>query len=156
MWFVITALILAGLALLVIEVVFIPGTTVVGLIGLLFVAVGITISYSTYGSTIGTYVLTGTAVGTALSLYLSFRKGAWKKFALNTSIDSQVNKGMYAELNVGDEGVAVSTLRPIGKGEFQNKTIEVKTLGNYIDAGTRIKIVQVFSNQAIVEPLTQN
>jgi len=156
MGFVIVALILAGLALLVVEVVFIPGTTVVGLIGVLFVVVGVTISYSSFGSTVGTYVLTGTGVGTALALYLSFRSGAWKKFALNTSIDSKVNEGKYAELQVGDEGVAVSTLRPMGKGEFLDKTVEVKTLGNYIDAGTKIKIVQVFSNQVIVEPLTQN
>jgi hypothetical protein len=47
----------------------------------------------------------------------------------------------------------MSTLRPVGKAEFGGKTYEVKTLGNYLEEGRKIRIKHIQSNQIIVEPL---
>ena len=154
MWIIILALLFIGLALLIVEIVFIPGTTVVGLLGFFFAIAGIVISYRHFGSEIGFYILLGMSVTTLLALVYSFRSGAWNKFSLKTSIDSKVNEGMVAALNVGDEGSAVSTLRPIGKAEFHNRTFEVKTLGDYVENGKRVKITNIQSNQIIVEPIS--
>src|SRR5690242_3835832 len=108
MWLVIGALILAGLLLIIVEVIFIPGTTVVGFLGLIFAIAGVVFSYSYYGNQTGTYVLLGSGLTCAATLYLSFRKGAWNKFAHKTSIDSKFNEGMASHLNAGEEGVSVS------------------------------------------------
>lgn len=153
MWIVIIALLLIGLGLIIVELVFIPGTTVVGLLGLIFTAVGVAISYQHFGSDIGFYILMGTLVTTLVGLFFSFRTGAWTRFALKTSIDSKVNEGMTDALHVGDEGVTLSTLRPVGKADFNAQTIEVKTSGQYIEQGQRIKIVQIENNQILVEPI---
>lgn len=154
MLFVIIGLIAAGLALIVVEVVFIPGTTVVGILGFVFTIVGISYTYSTYGGTIGTYVLVGTTAVSVLTLYLSLRKGAWKRMSLNTAIKSKVNEGLFAELKIGEEGKALSALRPIGKVEFGTKVFEVSTLGDYIATGTRVRIAQLSPSQIIVEPIS--
>jgi membrane-bound ClpP family serine protease len=154
MWIIILALLFIGLALLIVEIVFIPGTTVVGLLGFFFAVAGIVISYRHFGSEIGFYILLGMSVTTLVALVYSFRSGAWNKFSLKTSIDSKVNEGMVAALNVGDEGNAISTLRPIGKAEFHNRTFEVKTLGDYVENGKRVKITNIQSNQIIVEPIS--
>jgi membrane-bound ClpP family serine protease len=154
MWLAIAVLILAGVALLIVEVIFIPGTTLVGLLGLIFIIGGLIFSYSEYGSTVGNYVLLGTSILSLGALYLSFRKGAWKKFSLRTSIDSKVNEGITAELTVGLEGITVSVLRPMGTAEFLGKIFEVKTNGDYLAAGTRVKIVQLQANDILVEPST--
>jgi len=153
MWIIILSLLLIGLALIIVEVVFIPGTTVVGLLGLIFAIAGVVISYNHFGSTIGFYILIGTAVTTLVSLFYSFRSGAWSRFSLKTSIDSKVNEGMNKVLNKGDEGITLSTLRPIGKAEFKHGIFEVKTFGNYLEQGQKVRIIQVDASQIIVEPL---
>lgn len=153
MWLVIAALILAGLLLMMVEVVFIPGTTVVGLLGLVFTIVGIVFSYSHFGSETGFYVLLGTMLATAGTLYLSFRKGAWKKFSHQTSIDSKVNEGIASHLNLGEEGITVSVLRPMGSAEFHGKIFEVKTKGEFINNGSKVRIVKIQSNDILVEPI---
>jgi membrane-bound ClpP family serine protease len=153
MGLVVAALILAGLALLIVEVVFIPGTTVVGLLGVVFMVVGVIFSYSHFGSEVGFYILLSTLGTVAVALYWSFRKGAWKKFSLNSSIDSKFNEGLATELTRGTEGVTVSVLRPIGTAEFNGKIMEVKTNGDYVAAGTKVRIVHVQLNDIIVEPV---
>jgi membrane-bound ClpP family serine protease len=60
---------------------------------------------------------------------------------------------MVADLTIGDEGKALSTLRPVGKAKFKNQEYEVKTLGDYVDHGTRVRIKLIMSNQIIVEPI---
>ena len=50
MLFTIIALLVIGLALLVVEVVFVPGTTVVGVIGVIFAGAGVIITYRYFGS----------------------------------------------------------------------------------------------------------
>jgi membrane-bound ClpP family serine protease len=153
MWIIILALLGIGLTLIIAELVFIPGTTVVGLLGFIFSIAGIIISYKHFGDNIGFYVLLGMSITTLVALVYSFRAGSWTKFSLKTAIESKVNEGMLTALNIGDEGIAVSTLRPIGKAEFHNKQIEVKTSGDYVENGRRIRITQILSHQVTVEPV---
>lgn len=153
MWIIILALLVIGLVLIIVELVFIPGTTLVGLLGLIFSTVGVVISYNHLGSEVGFYVLMATLAATVVAVAYSFRSGMWNKFSLKSSIDSKVNEGMLNELKVGDEGLTLSTLRPIGKAEFNQQTFEVKTLGNYIEHGQRVKIAQIHSHQIVVELL---
>jgi membrane-bound ClpP family serine protease len=154
MWVIIIALLGIGLSLIVVELVFIPGTTVVGLLGLIFTIVGIVISYRHFGSDVGLYILLGTSAAAAVTLFFSFRSGAWARFSHKSSSDSKVNEDMHKFLNIGDEGTTRSDLRPVGTAEFGEKSFEVRTTGSFLQTGTRVKIIQIQSNQIIVEPLT--
>jgi membrane-bound ClpP family serine protease len=153
MWIIIISLLAIGLGLIIVELVFIPGTTVVGLLGLIFTIVGIVISYSHFGNTTGFYILMGTSLTTLVALFFSFRTGAWTRFSLKSSMNSKVNEGMLSTLSVGDEGTTRSALRPMGTAEFGNQQYEVRSLGSFVESGSRIKIVQILSNQIIVEPI---
>lgn len=153
MWIIIIALLAIGLALIIAEIIFIPGTTLVGVLGLVFAIAGIVISYEYFGSDIGFYILIGMGAATAAALYYSFKSGVWSKFSLKTSSQSKVNEGMVAELTIGDEGKTLSTLRPVGKAKFKEQEYEVKTLGDYVDHGMPIRIKLIMSNQIIVEPI---
>lgn len=153
MWTLIVALLIIGLALIVLEVIFVPGTTLVGILGVIFLGAAIMSSYRNYGTEIGFYVLLGTATVTAVALFFSFRSQAWSRFANNSAIKSKVNEGLTVQLSLGDEGIASSTLKPMGKVRFKGKEFEVKTLGDYVDVGTRVKIVHLEQNQIIVKPL---
>jgi membrane-bound ClpP family serine protease len=152
-WVTVISLIFFGLALIVVEIIFVPGTTLVGVLGFVFLLVGVVLSFSYFGSDTGWVTVGCTGVASGLLLYYSFSSNVWGKFSLKTSMNSRVNEGDLDELQVGTEGKTVSTLRPVGKAELNDKTFEVKTLGEYLEAGRRIRISKIVSNQIIVEPI---
>ena len=152
-WFVVLSLIGLGLLLIVVEVIFIPGTTVAGFIGFGLLLLGIYLSFTYFDGSTGWIVVSSTAASSGIIFYWMFRSKPWKQFALKTSIKSKVNEGIFDGLNIGDEGMAVSTLRPVGNAEIAGKTVEVTTFGSYIQSGTRIKVIKISSNQILVEPI---
>lgn len=153
MWLIIAALIAAGIVLIIAEIVFIPGTTVVGILGAVFMISGIVFSYRQFGNDIGFYVLIGTSIATGVSLYLSFRKGAWSKFANKSAIKSKFNEGLTNHLTEGEEGITVSALRPMGNAEFKGQIFEVKSAGEYIPSAIKIRILKIQMNTILVEAI---
>jgi membrane protein implicated in regulation of membrane protease activity len=55
-------------------------------------------------------------------------------------------------VGVGQIGVTVSELRPMGCGEFDQQRFEVKSEAGLIPAGSRIKVVNVLNGRLIVRP----
>ena len=152
-WLVIIGLILFGLGLIIIEVIFVPGTTIVGIFGIILAGVGVYFSFTNFGNNTGTLVLVATAAVALIALAISFRTGVWKKFALKDQISSKFNEHIEITMQEGDEGVALSSLKPIGKAEINDRTFEVKTNGNYVDAGEKVKVIKIDKNKIIVEPI---
>jgi membrane-bound ClpP family serine protease len=152
-WSTVLSLISFGLILVVLEIIFVPGTTIVGLIGFCFLIAGVGLSFKYFGGEIGWVMLGSTSVACGGLLYFSFTTDVWKRFSLKSAINSKVNEGELDQLRVGMEGQTVSALRPIGKAELNNQTVEVKTNGNYVDSGSKVKIIKILSNQIIVEPI---
>jgi membrane-bound ClpP family serine protease len=152
-WIAIISLIIIGLALVVIELIFIPGTTIVGIIGFVCVISGLVLTFNNFGSDVGWTATGATAVFSAGVLIYAFKSGAWSKFALKDTIDSKVNQDKPIALQVGDEGMARSALRPIGKGEFNNELYEVRSLGELVPTDSRIKIIKIDKRKIFVEPI---
>jgi len=113
---------------------------------------GVVMSFNTFGSNTGYAVAGGTVVATGIVLFWSLRTKPWKKLSLRNAIDSRVNEGAMDAIAVGEEGVAVSALRPSGKAEIGGKMYEVTTQGNFADAGTAVKVIRISSHQIVVEP----
>lgn len=153
-WMTVLSLILFGLALLVAEIIFVPGTTLVGLFGFIFLVVGVSLSFNYFGREVGWITVGSAAVAAGVLVYFAFKSNLWGRFSLKTSSDSKVNEGELDGLTLGEEGVAMSALRPSGKAELKDKTFEVRTQGAYVDSGTRIRIIKILSNQIIVEPIS--
>lgn len=151
-WVAVISLIVVGIILIVVEIIFVPGTTVVGILGFGMVVGGIVMSFNTFGIRTGYTVAGATALVTGVALFWSLRTKPWRKLSLQSAIDSRVNEGALDDIKVGDEGVAVSALRPAGKAEIGGKMYEVTTLGNFAPAGTPVKVIRVSSNQVVVEP----
>ena len=152
-WISIILLIICGIAFIIIELIFVPGTTVLGILGLLALVGGVFISFTNFGRETGIWILVGTSVFSILALVYSLRAGTWKKFALKSTMNSKVNENEKAELRVGMEGKSTSDLRPMGTAEFLDKLFEVQTNGNYLEAGTTIEIVNLSDYKIIVKPI---
>lgn len=145
---------LVGIVLIVVEIIFIPGTTIVGIIGFCVTVAGIVMSFNIYGKPVGWMVLGITGLISGSLLYWSLRSNVWGRFSLKNTIDSKVNEGQVASLTEGEAGVAISSLRPMGKADFAGKQYEVSSLGHFVESGTKIKIVKISSHHIIVEPLS--
>ena len=145
---------LAGLLLIIIEIVFIPGTTIVGIFGGLLSAYSIVKAYASYGTSTGHAFLLANVIAGALILLVCFRTGVWSRFANNSVSEGKVFEDLDQELSVGDEGITLSDLRPIGKAEFKNKTYEVQTLGAFCNHPSKIIIIDISRHKITVQPLT--
>ena len=154
-WLIIISLVLLGLALIIVEIIFIPGTTVVGIAGFIIAGFGVWQSFSSFGPETGWVVLGTTSVLAIGAVFYSFRSGAWKKFSLKEAHVNKFNDEIVQDLEVGEIGIAISVLRPVGKAEFREKTFEVRTNGGYLDAGTEIKIIKLQYPIIVVEAVEQ-
>jgi len=151
-WLSVILLIAVALILIVAELIFVPGTTLVGLIGVACMVLGVYLSFEYFGSDIGWIVLSVSSIsGSGIVIY-GLRSGAWKKFALKRTLKGHVNEDFEVKLKVDQVGKTLSTLRPVGKVEFGSDVVEVHSLGNYVNSGQQVRIVSVKDNKIIVEP----
>ncbi len=151
-WMIVASLIFFGILLVIAEIIFIPGTTIVGIVGIGFMIAGVVSSFSYFGQQGGWITVGGTVLASAIITYYAFKANVWGKFSLKMASSGKVNEGELEGITVGLEGVAISALRPSGKAEINEKTYEVKTLGAFVDSGSKIRIIKINSNQIIVEP----
>jgi membrane-bound ClpP family serine protease len=152
-WMSILLLVLIGLILIYLELVFVPGTTVLGVIGLVLTGIGVAITFENYGTQAGALVLVGSLVTSIVALVWSFRKNSWNKFSLKTTNKAKVNPNYTDGLQIEMRGEATSDLKPIGKAEFNNKVYEVTSHGHLIESGEQVKIIKLTGNKIIVESI---
>jgi membrane-bound ClpP family serine protease len=149
----IALLIIFGIALLIIEFLVLPGITIAFIGGVILMSLGVYISFRTYGSDVGTYVLIGTVILFIAALVYALRSKTWKRLALKSEIVSKVNTIHEFNIHVGDKGVAVTKLSSIGKVKINDTIVEAKSLGMYIEENTDIEVVEVSKSDIIVKPL---
>lgn len=149
---VIVLLILLGLFLLILELFVLPGFTFAGLGAILFIGSGLYMAYTKFGNTGGNVALAATLVLSIFVTVWAFRSGTWKKLMLNSSIDSNVEVKEDDDIKVGDLGIAITRLNPVGKAMVNNVIIEAKCPGQFVDENTTLEVEEVFKTYIIVKP----
>lgn len=151
---VIFLLLLISVFLLIVEIFFIPGTTLFGIAG--GIGASIAIYFAFQESNFWGY--TSLAVGLLffiLFFFIGKRMMNKSKLNLDHSIQSKVNTYNNDIANIGDTGKVLTVLRPNGKAFINNKKIEVYSLGNYIEKDTLIEIIKIEENKIFVKTLNQ-
>lgn len=149
---VILLVLLVGLLLVVTEVFLVPGTTVVGLIGLLVTGIGVYYGFHDHGFLTGGAMLLGSALAIGLLTAVGIRRLSRSEFNVRTEIDGRVNEFDYSRIQVGDEGVTVTALRPEGRAMINGDRVIVHSKGFYIDTNQPVIVVKVRENKIFVEP----
>jgi membrane-bound serine protease (ClpP class) len=139
------ALVLAGLALIVAEVYLVPGFNVVGVLGLVLIVFAVGYTFTESGFVGGALTLVGTVVAGGSMFWFMWQSGAWDRFVLSTNLrqDEKVAASETEQRTrfLGREGTALTPLRPTGVVEIGDERLEVMTEGEFIAAGSRIRIV---------------
>jgi len=144
-------LILFGVLLIGLEFFVVPGITIAGIGGLILLFVSIYLSYITYGGFIGNLVLIGNIVFIIVLLFFAFRADTWKRLSLKAEIRGKTNTHAKNDFIVGDTGIAITRLAPMGKVEVNDVIIEGKSTGVFIDVNAEIEVVKILRNKLIVK-----
>ena len=145
-----------GLVLIVMEV-FIPDFGLLGILGLVSVALGLYYTTGDFGLMVRDLSLA--LVVSALLIIILVRKGYsfsnLNRLVLQTS--SRENKGQTEaeekiSLKVGALGEAVTPLRPSGKASFggHSQSMDVLSSEGHIASGTKIVISEIYGTKIVV------
>ncbi|MDR0429297.1 MAG: NfeD family protein [Tannerellaceae bacterium] len=142
---------LMGVAILLIllEIFFLPGITVAGIGGILF-AIGGGIYAYTITPVTGHITLLASVVVFAVIFSWLLRSKSFNRVALKTDVDSKLTSSRELGLEVGDEGVTLSRLAPIGRASIKGITVEAKSTGEFIDEETPIVVVRIDGYNVLV------
>jgi len=149
---IILILILAGLALLLVET-FLPGL-IVGALGLFSLLAAVIYAYAEFG------VESGNTTLIVVLVLLAAATGLWVKFFPNSPIARRfVSTGQVGDVGaeqpelLGAQGVALSDLRPAGMAEFGGKRADVVTEGGFVKKGQALKVVEIEGLRVVVRPV---
>lgn len=152
-WVVVLALIGLGIIFIIVEILFVPGTTIVGILGLLATVFGVYLSFVYFGSAVGIWLALISGLLFVGGIYISFKQRTWDRFSLKDTMTGKFNEGLTSQVQIAQRGVAVSSLRPSGKAQFSGKEYEVRSYGDYVDSGTPVEIVRITGNTIYVQPI---
>lgn len=149
-------LIVAGFILVGIEMV-VPGFSVPGITGIICLVAGIFLAADSIKE--GVIISLIIVVLLAIMMFVLFKLLASKRNKLAIVLqDEQASASGYISSNdlqylLGKEGVALTDLRPSGKGDFDGISFDVLTDGSYIVKGTKIVIQKVNGSKLVVKEL---
>ncbi|SNC77199.1 NfeD-like C-terminal, partner-binding [Hymenobacter gelipurpurascens] len=150
-WLTIALLLLFGLLFLAVEVIFIPGTTVVGLVGFCLLIAGIWFSYRDLGTNTGHLLLAGSAAAVGLVVYVGLRPKNLNRMALTNVNHARVHDVRHPDVLPGTTGRTLSALRPAGTVLFEDDRREVTTRGEFVAAGAEVRVLAIEHNRIVVE-----
>ena len=150
---VVIALLLLGILLILLEILFVPGTTIVGVGGVILLGIGIYLAYDFLGSTTGHLSLASSVAVVFLSLIVLLKGKTWQRMALDTKVEGKGVELLENFVSVGDRGKTISRLNPIGKALFADKILEVSTTGDFVDEDSIIEVVKVEQNKIKVKTI---
>lgn len=145
-------LILIGIILVLAEIFVFPGVGIVGIIGAIFMLLGIYFAYR-INVTIGNWVLFGSVLFSVALGILSFRAKTWERLALKNEVTGKMNTFDAGKIKVGDQGITVSRLNPIGKAKINNEYYEVQAKSDMIDENEKIEVQKLDANKIIVKKI---
>ena len=146
-------LLIAGFVLVGIEMV-LPGFGAPGISGIVCLLAGIFLTADTLEEGITITVIVIVVLGVLLTIILGLLH--YRKLKSPIILDEEM-KTTDAYINPSDldyllkkEGVAVTDLRPAGKGDFEGIVLDIFSEGPYIEKGSGIVISQVSKNRLLV------
>lgn len=147
----IVVLFLAAIALFLAEII-VPGW-VLAIFGIIVLAVAVVLTFIQFGFAIGTVVL-------FVTITLGFAAfGGWMRFFPKTAVGKKfINQSVAGGENTtppilllpGEEGEALTDLRPAGTARFRTQHIDVVSDSTFISKGRKVHVLSIEGNRVVV------
>jgi membrane-bound serine protease (ClpP class) len=149
-------LFIAGLLLVMAELLVIPGATIVGLLGAGSIVASIYLQFGqNFGTVVGVAAIVG-GIGIGLALW-RLPKSTFlnRSIFLNTTL-ADAGTGVALGSSVphkleGRYGTAVSDLRPSGVANIEGERVDVVSDGEFIKAGATLEVTRVEGRRIVVK-----
>jgi membrane-bound serine protease (ClpP class) len=160
----------AGIILLLLEIFVIPGFGVTGILGIICIIASLFLAligggnlpfWDTNQISIAIIQL-ASALAAALVLLIFLARFLPKSTIFNRLVlshEENSDKGFVSskplsEL-IGKEGKALTTLRPAGMADFNGDKIDVVADGDYVQQGSRLKVLRVEGSKVVVREIKE-
>ncbi len=154
---VVIAVIVLGILFMLIEIFLLPGISIAGIAGAIFLIGGIIYAYTFLGSTAGNITLAASAITLGASFVWLVKSKSLRRISLETNIEDKVDNSALQKVTAGDTGIALSRLNPIGKVMVNDVEIEGKSFdGEFIEEDTEIEVVKVETYNILVKRKSNN
>jgi membrane-bound serine protease (ClpP class) len=138
-----------------------PGFGIAGILGVVSLVAGIVLVSQLVSILVLILIIAAVLViiaGLLVFMYKSATKGGRMSKLLLLNTNTSKEEGFTSTLDieedlVGLEGIAETILRPAGTGLFGKRKIDVVTEGEFIQRGSKIKIVKIEGFRIIVEEI---
>ena len=150
-WVILILAMLVAIFLGLAELFLLPGITLAGLAGLLFAGVGLYYAYA-MSLVIGNITLVVSVALFLIGIVVFMRSRSLNRMALHTDVDSRLESSKDLGIQVGDEGMTLSRLAPIGKARMGSQTVEARSDAGFIDEDTPVVVVRVTGYNVVVRP----
>ena len=126
------------------------GITVAGFSSLIFFGGGIYYAFVNLGTTAGYVTIAASVVACVVGIIWFMRSKSLDRISLKTDIDSVIPTQVNDSIKVGDEGIALSRLNPMGTVLIGTVQVEGKTREDFIDEGSSVIVERVERTSVIV------
>ena len=163
-----------GFLLLGMEVFVLPGFGIAGISAILVLAAGLVLSFQGFvlpdpslpwegelmiknlllvmGCALGALLVSMSVVRFALPKLSKVVKGPYLYATLK---DSRAGSTESSGICAGDEGIALTTLRPSGKVRIRDRKVDAVTQADFIEPATPVRVVRVTAGHIIVETIME-
>lgn len=148
-------LLLVGVALLLIEMFLIPGLSIAGIGGLIFLGGAVYYAYANIGTNAGHLTLLAGFIMMVIAVWIFVRSKALERMSLKTEIESKNDPLKGIDVKIGDVGTTSSRLAPMGKIKVHGQVVEAKALDDFIDQDVEVVIIKVQSTNVLVERISE-
>lgn len=149
---IVAVVIFLGILFILAEIFLLPGISVAGIAGVIFIIGGIAYAYLYLGSTAGNITLVVSAVVMGLSFFWLIKSKPLRRISLETNIEGKVDNSNLLKMAVGDSGITLSRLNPVGKVLVNDTEAEGRSYdGEFIEEESEIEIVRVESYHVLVK-----
>ncbi len=144
---------LVGIGLLILEV-FIPGFGLAGISGIVLEIVAVVLMARKEGATAATILALIAVAVAVLLLTISLRSASKGRISRSDMVLNGTEQGFTAADDLqdllGQEGEAVTVLRPAGIALIGGERINVQTDGEFIPVGTPVTVTRVEGSKVLV------
>lgn len=149
---IVIALAALGIIFMLIEIFLLPGISIAGIVGGALIVGAVIYAYMFLGTTAGTIVLISSLAVLAIAFIWLVKSRSLQKIGLKTNIEESVDNSDLLKIKVGDKGVSLSRLNPIGKIMVNDTIIEGKSIdGSFIDEDIEVEVVKVETYNVLVK-----
>jgi len=144
-----------GFIFVIIEM-FFPGFGLPGVVGLIFLFIGIVLTAKTLTDVLVLLAIILLILAGVLAIAVrSASKGRLKKLVLTDSLEKESGFEGTEDFTsfLGKEGVALTALRPAGTAEFDGVKLDVVSEFDFIEKDAKVKIVKVEGRRIVVRKI---